>query len=41
MKYKNLRFEIDNNIGRRAKDNKIDTRIKRSTSAGSLRFNKN
>ena len=32
---------VDSNIGRRAKDNKIDTRINKSTLAGSLKFSKN
>ena len=32
---------VDSNIGRMAKDNKIYTRINKSTLAGSLKFNKN
>ena len=32
---------VDSNIGRRAKDNKIDMRINKSILAGSLKFNKN
>ena len=32
---------LDNNIGSKANDSKIDTRINKSTFAGSPKFNKN
>ena len=32
---------VDNNIGKRANDNKTETKINKSTFAGSLIFNKN